>query len=131
MQLHPLAVAGRQIQGIQFRPLGIDFAGQGQGDWRLLGGQAGAAGKLIALEQVTLGIELELIQLQRVGQRRRWLEGIGADLHLGRQVFGQRLHAAGKVRSEVAAAGRVERQGFLQLTLGGQCQLPGLPLHLG
>jgi len=91
LQLDALGVAGCQVQGIQLGTLGVHLAGQRQCDRGLFGRQAGATRQLIALEEVTLGIQHKLVELQRVGQRAHWFECVGAYLQLRRQVFGQGL----------------------------------------
>ncbi|MNP06204.1 hypothetical protein D3C76_981770 [compost metagenome] len=93
--------------------------------------QAGRAGELVAFEQVSCSVELELIELQRVGQCCCRFERLGANLQLCRQVLGQGLQFPGQAGIEITATGRVDNQGLLQLTFGSQCQLPGLPLHCG
>ena len=74
LQFHALGVAGGQVKGIEPGAFAVDQPGQRQRDWRLFSRQAGRSRQLITLEQVALGIKLELIQLQGIGQRARRLE---------------------------------------------------------
>lgn len=129
LQLDPLVVVGGQVQGIEPGAFTVHQPGQGQGDRRLFGGQAGRARQVIALEQIALGVELQLVQLQSVGQRASRLECLGADLQGSWQVFGQCLQLAAQRGIEVTTAAASQFQGFLQFTAGSQCQLPRLALY--
>ncbi|MNN29247.1 hypothetical protein D3C81_1428440 [compost metagenome] len=99
---------------------------QQEADRALFGRQAGLPGDLVTGSQVALAGQIDLIQLQGIGQVGRRFEGIGGDTHPGRQVFGQWFELARQAAIEIAAAVAFKVQGLEHITLDRQRHLPRL-----
>ncbi len=119
-----LVGTGRQVQGADLRPIGIDPALQREVDRPLLGRQGRPTPQLVTVFQVAIAGQLKLIELQGVRQIGADLEAVGGDLHPCRQVLRKGLHFSRQLTLQITAAVGLELQGLEQVALHIQRQRP-------